>query len=181
LDVTENKVLCEVCWNVVDQQDFAVCVSCKAPYHQDCRRANGTCPTFQCQGLTSMTNKEYLMGLSRDLPADTAARVQVLCARRAALVEEYRNASCWMQSVGIAYFAIAGLFSLVLGVTNFGPLSMFWAILGLGVVAAVTMVYMHGNGRYLLSRTALVDLELTSLGRYWDGSERPQQPGQKAA
>lgn len=175
MDITENKVQCEACWTPVDK-DFGLCVSCRAPLHPECRASSQTCPTFGCQGMTVMTSKEYLAGAGRDLPEDPEARVKVLTARRHSLLDEYRHASMWMGLGGFAFFALGTLFATIVGVSNFGPVGLFWLILAVTTAITCMLVYLQGNTRHLLSRIALIDTELAHLGRYWDGTVNPTAP-----
>jgi hypothetical protein len=181
VDLTDNKVMCEVCWAPTIQQDFGLCVSCRAPMHPECRAERQTCPTFGCQGMTLMTGKEYLAGAGRDLPEDAEARVKVLTARRHSLRDEYSQANCWMLVAGAVFFGAGAVFSAVVGVTNFGPVGLFW--LALAVTTAITcgLVYLQSTTRHLLSRIALIDLELGHLGRSWDGTPKAGAPAVKAA
>lgn len=186
MDITDNKVLCEACWTPVDSNDFGLCVSCKAPYHPECRRAEPRCPTFGCGGITLMTQKDYIAGAGRDLPDDPEARVKVLLARRQSLLDDYRRASTAGFAMGIAFFAIAGVFSVLVGLPeipgiNLGVRGLFVATLIATLAIAGVTYYLHHDTRHLLGRIALIDLELFCLDRNWDGTARPAAPAPKAA
>lgn len=181
MDLTENKVQCEACWAPVDQNDFGLCVSCKAPFHVDCRRSSARCPTFGCGGITLMTSKDYLAGAGRDLPEDTDARVKVLLARRQSLLDEYQRANHGACAAGTAFFAISGVFAAFVAVTNIGASGVFAGVL-IGTFIITGLVwYLSHDTTHLLSRIALIDLELGTLGRNWDGSAKAPAPAAKAA
>ena len=181
MDLTENKVLCEACWAPVNQNDFGLCVSCKAPFHPECRREAARCATFACGGITLMTSKDYLAGAGRDLPADNDARVKVLLARRQSLLDEYQRASHGACAVGTAFFAIGAVFSLFVGVTNIGAQGVFvGTLLATGTISGIVW-YLSHETKHLPSRIALIDLELGSLGKNWDGSPKPAPAPAKAA
>ena len=181
MDLSPNKVLCEACGHPVNHQDFAVCVSCKAPYHPECRRERSTCPTFQCQGISSMTGAEYVAGVGRELPADTEARVQALVARRASLAQEYAGKNGWMTALGAVFFGIGTLFALAVGLTTLAGTTVFAAVVILGLAIAGAIWWMSASGSRVLSQIALIDLELDALGRNWDGSAKPPGAAPKAA
>lgn len=181
MDITENRVCCEACWSYVDSNDFGLCVSCKAPFHPECRRTEPRCTTFGCGGITLMTSKDYIAGAGRDLPDDTEARVKVLLARRTSLLEDYRRASLGVGAMGAAFFIIGALFSTLVAVTNIGPTGLFAAVVIATVSISCVVYYLHYDTKHLLSRIALIDVELNALGRHWDGSAMPAAPAPKAA
>lgn len=176
MDITENKVLCESCWTPVDSADFGLCVSCKAPFHAECRRAEPRCPTFGCGGITLMTNKDYIAGAGRDLPDEPDSRVKVLLARRQSLLEDYRRASMGSGAMGFVFFAISAVFATMVALTNFGPKTIFGAVVLVTLALSCVVYYLHYDTRHLLSRIALIDVELNALDRNWDGSPRPVAP-----
>ena len=180
MDITENKVLCEACWTPVDSNDFGLCVSCKAPFHPECRRAEPRCPTFGCGGITLMTNRDYVAGAGRDLPDDAEARVKVLLARRQSLLEDYRRASTGAGAMGAIFFAIATVFAGLVALTNIGPNGLFAAVIIAGLSISCVAYYLHYDTKHLLSRIALIDVELNALGRNWDGSAAPVVPAKAA-
>lgn len=181
MDITENKVCCESCWSAVDSANFGLCVSCKAPFHAECRRSEPRCPTFGCGGITMMTSQDYIAGAGRDLPEDTEARVKVLLARRTSLLEDYRRASLGSGVMGAAFFLIATVFATIISVTNIGPTGFFAAVVIATFSISCVIYYLHYDTKHLLSRIALIDVELNAIGRHWDGSAMPPAPAPKAA
>lgn len=172
MDVTPNRLLCEISWTPVDSKSFVVCVSCKAPFDAESRRAVSECPTFGCPGISVQPGPEFLAGTGRDVPKDSEVRVKSLTARRQLDHDTYKGANCSLMAMVGLFFALATVVGALTVVCNTGANLAFWAFL-LGTVAiAVAMAWINTSGRRLLNRIALIDLELDSLGYFWDGTAK---------
>jgi hypothetical protein len=174
VDVTPNRVKCEVCYAPVDDQDFVLCVSCNTPYHAECRRSKSKCEKFGCSGISTMTSKDYVAGAGRELPSDDDGQVKVLLTRRTAQLDAYKMGNFRLMLIGLAYFGVATVFAAYVAIFNAQIDLFFGAIVLFTIGAAMGMKWIQDDDFNHYNRMALIDLELGAHGRNWDGSAKPK-------
>jgi hypothetical protein len=172
VDITPNRVKCEVCHAPVDDQDFVLCVSCNTPYHAECRRSRSRCSTFGCAGISTMTSQDYVAGAGRELPDDKEAQVKVLLTRRAAQLDAYKMGNFRLMLLGLGFFGVATLLAVYVAIFN-AQINFFFGLVTLCTLAVGGCMYwIHDEDFTHYNRMALIDLELGSHGRNWDGSTK---------